>query len=283
MSELPSTRLSLPTWRRPRSGLGSPGGGMGSTKGLSTAVDIASTTIGLDRPFAVKDHIGTVARPLLVSTSTVFKEALVIVSRHFDTGTDTCPQLSYVVPIAAVSAGRGSRTLTERVDPSLKSMRAVPRDAARTPGAMVTCPAPHAAFCSIVSKPSPGVRDEYRKTPSGGFGIPAARTACATARARLRNAGVTGPSGICDLTASRGTVGRVAGVALLAPEAGATSFPHAANVRTARTTAGTKYLQHLERLMRTILNRRSSPTNRWVPESCAHPGKISYPRRTDSR
>jgi hypothetical protein len=84
------------------------------------------TTIGLDKPFAVKDHAGTVARPLLVSTSADVKKAPVIVSRHFDAGTCTCPQLSYGVPIASASAGRGSRTLAEKLDPSPKSMRVVP-------------------------------------------------------------------------------------------------------------------------------------------------------------
>src|SRR5437867_4125011 len=87
------TRLGFSLWP-------SPGGGVGSTRGCSTSVETAKTTIGRDKPFAVKDHAGTVARPLLVSTSAVFNAAPVIVSLHFDTGTAMWPQLSYGVPIA---------------------------------------------------------------------------------------------------------------------------------------------------------------------------------------
>jgi hypothetical protein len=121
VSVLPSTRVSLPTERRPRSTLASPGGGAGSTRGLSTALETATTTIGLDRPFAVKDQAGTVAGPLLVATSAVVKAAPVIVSVHFDADIGRCLQLSYVVPTASVSAGWASRTLAERFDPSPKS------------------------------------------------------------------------------------------------------------------------------------------------------------------
>jgi hypothetical protein len=182
---------------------------------------------GCIKPGAVH-HAGTVAGPLLVSTSAVVKEAPVIVSLHFDAGRCRCLQLSYVVPIACVSAGRESRTLTDRLDPSPKSMRVVPPEPSCTPGAMVTCPAPQATFCSVVSKPRSGVRDEYRKIPSGGFGIPAARTACATARARSRNAGVAGADGISVGSASRGVVGLAMGVAIgVAPEVDAASVPHA--------------------------------------------------------
>jgi hypothetical protein len=45
-----------------------------------------ATTIGLDMPFAVKDQAGTVAGPLLVTTSAVAKEARVTVSSHNDAG-----------------------------------------------------------------------------------------------------------------------------------------------------------------------------------------------------
>jgi hypothetical protein len=240
-------------------------------------VETAKTTIGLDKPFAVKDQAGTVAGPLLVSTSAVVKEAPEIVSLHFDAGIGRCLQLSAAVPISSVSAGRGSRTLTERLDPSPKSMRVVPPDPSCTPGAMVTCPSPHATFCSLVSKPKSGVRDEYRKIPSGGFGIPAARTACATARARARNAGVAGADVICVGAASRGAVGWVMGVAVLAPEVGAASFPHAVRVRAMRTTAGTKYAGHLApRLMGMMLSGRAASG-----ESLHWPSQAEYPLAPD--
>lgn len=80
----------------------------------------------------------------------------------------------------------------------------------------------------------------------GGFGIPAARTICATARARSRNAGVAGVDGIGVLIASRGVIGPAIGVALVvAPEVGAASVPQADRTRPIRTTAGPKYAQHL--------------------------------------
>ncbi|MFG1820358.1 hypothetical protein ACGFIF_41830 [Kribbella sp. NPDC049174] len=49
---------------------------------MSTSAGTATATIDLDRPFAVKDQAGTVAVPLLVMTSAVRREALVIVRLH---------------------------------------------------------------------------------------------------------------------------------------------------------------------------------------------------------
>ncbi|MFC5265109.1 hypothetical protein ACFPJ1_23605 [Kribbella qitaiheensis] len=93
---------------------------------MSTSLETATTTIGLDKPFAVKDQAGTVAVPLLVTTSSVPKEARVIVSLHDDAGTPL--QLLRVVPISPVRAGWASSTPTGRLDPSAKSMREVPPD-----------------------------------------------------------------------------------------------------------------------------------------------------------
>lgn len=272
MRVLPSIRVSRSLPTRPGASSASPGGGTGCGTGLSTSSETARTTIGRDLPFAVKDQAGTVAGPRLVSTLAVVREAPVIVSLHFDAGTCICPQLSYVAPIASVRAGRGSRTLAETLDPFPKSMRVVPPDPSFTPGAMVTCPAPHATFCSVVSKPRSGVRDEYKKIPAGGFGIPTARTTRATACARSRNTGGTEADGT-----------GVCWFALLAPEGGAASFPQAASAQAMRTTAGHTYARHpaLRRMDLMLVGRSRSGKSLRRPSWAEY--RLASARRQDMR